>query len=229
MLKATYRRLKKSIWTTALRAYVSTKNSYQPLGEDKAASGGRPTEAFQSRWRHVKSEIESCGAQNLVDIGCAQGWFVRNACIQCNLFSIGLDIERSSLRLGSAYAELQGEKGYGFVAGAFTPTTIERLPTFDIVVCFSLVHHIIKEEGRMGGLEYLKACRKITKKRFLFDIGGPEELSHWWVSKLDFLKGDLEANLHDYLAEAGFTDIRKIGESLAHEDKIMRPLFACSP
>lgn len=229
LLRTLYHKSKKPIWKAALRTYIATRNSYQPLGEQQTASGGRPDSAFQSRWEAVAAEIEMCKAQNLLDIGCAQGWFVRNANVHCNLFSLGLDQNREGLRLGSAFSELQGEEGYGFVPGTFSPEKLRQLPVFDVVICFSLVHHIVKVQGQEGGLEYLKACNEITNKCFLFDMGGPDEVSHTWAPKLDFLAGDLEQNIGNYLCGAGFTDVRKIGESMAHEDKVKRPLFACSP
>ena len=229
MIKKLYRKLQPRVWNSALSTYVSMSSPYQPLGSEKVADGGRPNDAFEARWQRMKQEIEACEAKNLLDIGCAQGWFVRNARVQCNLFALGLDRHQGSLRLGSAFRELQAEEGYGFVPGTFTSEELERLPTFDVVVCLSLVHHIIKVDGAEGGLKFLSACRKKVKKRFFFDMGGPDEVSHTWASKMGFLSGDIENNTRDYLAQAGFTNIEKIGESLAHEDDVMRPLFVCSP
>ena len=228
-LKSIYNTVKDPLWNIALRTYVGAHRTYQPLGDEKTAAGGRPDSAFRKRWEAVADQIEKCEAKNLLDIGCAEGWFVRNARMKSNIFALGLDQNRRSLRLASAFSELQGDQGYGFVAGTFSPKELQNLPKFDVVICFSLVHHVVKVEGREGGIDYLKACRAITGKRFLFDMGGPDEVSHSWASKMDFLAGDIDKNMADFLRDAGFTDVEKISESMAHVDNVPRPLFACSP
>lgn len=201
--------------------------SYQPIGDKKIGSSLRPNSAFMKRLEILESEIKSCKANNLLDIGCAEGFFVRQTSLKNSLFSIGVDGSLERIEKGVFLSQLNHEEGYGFVLQMLTPEKISRLPKFDIVVCFSLLHHVISQKGRREGLNFLKACNGITKKQFIFDMGSPDEILQPWAKDLNFLQGDVVANIKSYLEEAGFANIKCVGESLGHRGEAVRPIFLC--
>lgn len=202
---------------------------YQPIGNIKTDSCPRPNSAFAKRLEVLESEIKSCEANNLLDIGCAEGFFIRKVSLKNGLFSIGIDGSLKRIETGVTLSQLNHEEGYGFVLQTLTPEKISKLPKFDIVVCFSVLHHIIGQKGRNEGLRFLSACNEITKKQFIFDMGGPNEVSHSWAKNLKFLDGDIAINIKNYLQEAGFINVRHVGGSWGHHGEAIRPIFSCNP
>ncbi len=212
-----------------LWAIIHFNRSYQPVGEIKDGARGRPESAFSERLKVLESEIRDCSANNLLDIGCCEGFFPRQVSLKHNILSLGIDGAGDRLNIGNALLELNEEEGYGFILKFLTPEDIVKLPSFDIVVCFSVLHHIVKVGGESEGVKFLKACSKITKKRFIFDMGGPEETSHSWAKDMEFLKGDVVAETKKFLEKAGFTDVRHVGDSWGHNSDAKRPIFSCKP
>lgn len=224
-IKKFFMAIKRKILLVAIRF----NHPYQPVGDIKVDSSPRPNSAFAKRLEILEAEIKLCKANNLLDIGCAEGFFIRQVSLKNGLFSVGIDGSLERIETGVVLSQLNHEEGYGFVLQTLTPEKINKLPVFDIVVCFSVLHHVINQKGKDEGLKFLKACEKITRKQFIFDMGGPDEVSHSWAKNLKFLQGDATANIKNYLREAGFINIRHIGESLGHRGEAMRPIFLCSP
>jgi hypothetical protein len=165
----------------------------------------------------------------LVEIGCAEGYFVRRAAQELGLFSLGVEGDWSRVGVGMALAEIRDERRYGFAFGIFSPDEIRAIPAFDIVVCFSVVHHVIKLANVEAGLEFLRALAAITKQRFLFDMGGPEETSHSWAAQLAFLGPNVDEGIRRLLEQAGFSDVQIVGHTPGHRDAARRSIFSCAP
>ncbi len=69
-----------------------------------AKAGGRPYQPVEiggrrfanvrdtdERWHVVAKVLRDYGVKNVLDIGCAEGWFVRRAAADLNLFAIGIE------------------------------------------------------------------------------------------------------------------------------------------
>lgn len=130
------------LWIT-----VRLNKPYQPTEGANFISQKRPDSVFSKRWRIVSDAIKEYRPKNLLDIGCAEGFFARRAALEHGLFSLGCEYNWRPLGVGAALAELKDEQGYGFVRIFLTSATLKKLPKFDIVVCFSVLHHVVKEGG----------------------------------------------------------------------------------
>ena len=89
---------------------------------------------------------------------------------------------------------------------------------------------MVRQHGREAAVEYLTAIRRITRHRFLFDMGNPEETGAdpEWGSVLAFLKGDVVGKNKALLESAGFTDVRHVADTPGYVQTAVRPLFVCS-
>jgi 2-polyprenyl-3-methyl-5-hydroxy-6-metoxy-1,4-benzoquinol methylase len=216
-----------------LRATVMLNKPYQPIeGIKFIFQKRRPDSAFLKRWEIVNDVIKQYSPNNLLDIGCAEGFFARRAALEHGLFVVGCEFDWRPLGVGTAIAELKNEQGYGFVRIFLTPSTLKKLPKFDMVVCFSVLHHVIRKGGEEAGLEFLKSCASITGKCFLFEMGTPEEELNSWASELNFLKNmpkSIEENIKIYLKQAGFKQVDCLGQVLGYNRDAFRPIFLCLP
>lgn len=213
----------------SLRAAIWGCKPYQPVGDLKSPDCRRPASAFEARWEAIAQAASGTDMRSFLDVGSAEGYFVRRAARELGLFALGVEGNWGRVSMGTALAELSNDRGYGFAYGVFTPADIRRLPIFDIVVCLSVLHHVIRRSDREGGIDFLKALGSITGKRFIFDMGGPGETSHSWAKQLGFLSGDVNARIAEYLHEAGFSDVQIVGESFGHRDPVTRAIFSCAP
>ncbi|MFT6372364.1 MAG: SAM-dependent methyltransferase [Gammaproteobacteria bacterium] len=191
----------------------------------------RPADAFEKRFEQVRNAIEEVNAHSLLDIGCAEGYMISRAAKELDVFAIGLEVDRQRIRAGNAQSELDRDLNYGIIPASVDAQYLNKLPKFDVVVCFSVLHHVIRHHGKIEAIEFLKAIRRITRHRFLFDMGSPEETANdpEWGEVLAFMKGDLVAKNKELLEEAGFTDIQYVGDTPGYVQSANRPLFICNP
>lgn len=230
--KAVYYKIITKVRRMILWVTVKLNKSYQPVEGIKFISQRRPDSAFLKRWQIVSDVIKQYQPNNLLDIGCAEGFFARRAALKHNLFAVGCEYNWRPLGIGAAIAELKDEQGYGFVRVLLTPDTLKKLPKFDMVICFSILHHLIRARGEGVGLEFLRSCVQTTGKCFLFDMGTPEETLNSWASDLNFLKNNsrsIEKNIKIYLKQAGFKHVSCLGQALGYNSDAFRPIFLCLP
>lgn len=199
-------------------------SAYQPIsvGSIKSEHSIRNSE---DRWSMIKTGIDETGARSLLDLGCAEGFFVRKAA-EHSLFSIGVDIDASRLGLGESARMLDRQGNCGFVLGSIGADLLGRLPKFDAVICFSVMHHIIRKHGTDVALTQLRQMREITRKVFFFDMGQADEGGKW-RKILSFMGDDPERWIKSFLQEGGFTHCEKIGTTDAYYGGKTRNVFRC--
>jgi cyclopropane fatty-acyl-phospholipid synthase-like methyltransferase len=190
----------------------------------------RPAEAFDRRFQEIKKASAEVNAQNLLDIGCAEGYMIGRAARELGLFAVGLEMDRQRIRVGNAQSELNNDMNYGIIPSSAEPGLLDKVPVFDLVVCFSVLHHVIRHHGYESGINFLKSIKSRTRFRFLFDMGSPDETDNdpEWGNVLAFLKGDIVAKNKEMLESAGFVDVTHVGDTPGYIKSAKRPLFVCS-
>jgi hypothetical protein len=233
------RRLQGVVRRAALLSEIRSGLSHQPLG-DFPATYKRSESFFSDRLDLLREVARESGARNALDLGCAEGYFIRGLAIDPGLVGIGLESDWNALRKGLALRSLSSEENYAFVPMRFDAESIRSLPSFDLVICFWVLHHVIRNGGREAGVEFLKACADVTGKRFIFAMGGPlEEGSAVAAAKLAFLGGDdasIAEGMLQLLTEAGFQrcEIRawapvRSSSQVAASSARGVPIFVCEP
>ena len=162
----------------------------------------------------------------MLDIGCAEGWFVRRAAADLNLFAIG--IEATDVGTVGELARLHDRVPRAAVARAFvTPEAIRGLPQFDAVLCLSVLHHMIRSFGLGVAERFLQVLATRVSKILVFEIGTASESS--WTEFLPEQSQGQEAFVRELLERAGFRNVRVITESAAYHREVQRLLFTAEP
>ena len=220
-----------SIRNAVLQREADNGVRYQPTEQPQLRSI-RPNSSFTERLAIAKAAVMDSESRNVLDIGCAEGYFVRELARDPGILGLGLDADWAALRRGTAPWLLNQEEGYGFLPWEFDADSLLHLPKFDLVICFSVVHHVIRHEGRASGVDFLRSCAAVTAKKFLFDMGGPLESGYAWAEKLDFLGSDEDSvaqNVKVLLEEAGFLSVREVGRTAGNSKFGLRSVFVCDP
>jgi hypothetical protein len=210
--------------TTAFHLAKAGGRPYQPV-----EIGGRRfanVRDTDERWQAVADVLRDYGVRNLLDIGCAEGWFVRRAAADLNIFAIG--IEATDVGIVGELARLHDRVPRAAVARAFvTPEVIRDLPQFDAVLCLSMLHHVIRGFGLDVAERFLQVLATRAGKVFVFEIGTADESS--WTEFLPEQNQGQEAFVRELLKRSGFHEIRVIGESAAFNREVQRLLFVAEP
>jgi SAM-dependent methyltransferase len=118
------------------------------------------------RWATIAANLRAAGAKTLLDLGCAEGYFVQQAA-KCGCLAVGVDSDVLRLSLAQASATLNRVQGAGFIYAELTPEFIDMLPTYDAVLFLSVMHHIMYERGVDYAREYM---RRLKPKVGKFDL-----------------------------------------------------------
>jgi hypothetical protein len=204
-----------------------------------AKAGGRPYQPVEiggrrfdnvrdtdARWQAVAQVLRDYGVRNVLDIGCAEGWFVRRAAADLNLFAIG--IEATDVGVVGELARLHDRVPRAATMRAFmTPEAIRALPQFDAVLCLSVLHHVIRGFGIGVAERFLQALATRVSKVLVFEIGTADESS--WTPFLPEQSLGQEAFVRELLERSGFRHVRVIAESAAYHREVQRLLFVAEP
>jgi len=104
--------------------------------------------------------LRDYGVRNVFDIGCAEGWFVRRAAADLNLFAIG--IEATDVGIVGELARLHDRVPRAAVAA---------------VLCLSVLHHVIRGFGLGVAERFLQVLATRVSEVLVFGIGTAGESS----------------------------------------------------
>lgn len=198
--------------------------TYQPV-----EIGGRRfanTRDTDVRWQAVSGVLRAYDARNVLDVGCAEGWFVRRAAADCNCFAIG--IEATDRVIVGELARLHDRVQRSATVRAFlTPDAIRALPQFDAVLCLSVLHHVIRGFGIATAEQFLRALATRVGKVLIFEIGTADESS--WTPFLPEQNQGQEAFVTELLERCGFRNVQVIAGSAAFHREAQRLLFTAEP
>ena len=202
MLRGARWRLALGLIGSAFRVAKAGGRTYQPVEiGGKRFANVRDTD---ERWQAVSQVLRDYGVRNLLDIGCAEGWFVRRAAADCNCFAIG--IEATDTAIVGELARLHDRVQRAATVRAFmTPEAIRSLPQFDAVLCLSVLHHVIRAFGIAAAEQFLRALSTRVNKVLVFEIGTADE-SSWTPFLPEASQGQQgqEAFVRELLERSGF-------------------------
>jgi hypothetical protein len=227
VLRALRWRLALVLIESAFRVAKAGGRTYQPveIGGRRFANV-RDTDA---RWQAVSKVLRDYGVRNLLDLGSAEGWFVRRAAAEHNCFAIG--VEATDTVVVGELARLHDRVQRAATVRAFmTPQAIRSLPQFDAVLCLSVLHHVIRGFGIATAEQFLRALATRVNKVLVFEVGTADETS--WTPFLPEASQGLEGQerfVRDLLQRCGFHNVKVIGESPAYHREVQRSLFTAEP
>ena len=158
-----------------------------------------------------------------LDIACSYGWFVR-AFGESGFDAHGVEIDWAAIEIGRRVYGLKEEQVTRSEAVRFLES---NSGAFDVVSCFSLLHHFILNRASISAEEMLKMIDRATKKILFFDMG--QEHEEWFKESL---KGWNADRIEQWLKEnSTFTRIYRLGTDRDNVPPFAanyaRTMFAC--
>ena len=221
-------RFLEDIWfRLALRILIKSYRAYQPVRfNGKLLWPGKRD--FENRWALIRREAEECGAQSLLDIGCAEGYFVQQAARELQCFSLGIEGDVRRLTVAQNINTLDCNERTGFMHDHIDLASLSRLPKFDVVLFLSVLHHFVRPHGIDYCREVLDIIRTKTNKVMIFEMGIRTEFLDW---AKDYPNAREEPSewICEFLRSAGFSRVDVIGSSPFGKLGIPRPIFRAFP
>lgn len=208
---------------------LSEGQTYHPLGKYGKAAMARPDAAFYERWNLMAPLLLQSGAKNFCDLGCAEGFYVRQASQEFGIFSVGIDNDRKRLDRAIALNLLYENHQAAFIQMEISSHSLYALPPFDVVACMSLLHHVIFHQGLEQAEDLLRVLSSKVRKMLFFDMGGPDEQGNEWADSLLMLRGNVDVKITQLLLRSGFTSVRPLGKTLGYATNATRTLFTAEP
>jgi SAM-dependent methyltransferase len=200
---------------------------YQPvrIGARTLGNGAR---TCVDRWSQIATVLERTNAKSLVDIGCAEGYFVQRAALH-GCVALGIDADVRRLTIAQNACLLNGVSGAGFLYGEISVDFIEALPSFDVTLFLSVLHHLMYEHGVDHAAQIMTSIRKRTRFGLVFDMGQSNEANQEWSRLLPRMEPDPKTWITDFLKRVGFSEVDLLGDTDAYMSTARRHLFFCRP
>jgi O-antigen chain-terminating methyltransferase len=210
-----------------IRRLIRQYEPYHPISIDgKLASSGE--RGCSDRWA-VISDVVSKTPGTVLDLGCAEGYYVQRVAREFGCFVLGVDADVRRLTVAQNVNLLNRNEPAGFMYAHITPEFLGKLPTFDTVILLSVLHHVMYEHGVDYARDFLRRIRERTAKSLIFDMGQSNEVAMEWAPLLP----DMGANPHDWIAEfirsCGFSEVIKAGETDSYKSSVRRAVFVAHP
>jgi cyclopropane fatty-acyl-phospholipid synthase-like methyltransferase len=220
--------LSAQLFIYAFRRMAGSFTAYHPVTlQGRALQPGQRN--CLDRWTLIASAMQTHGATSLLDLGCAEGYFVRRAAQEFNCFALGVDADASRLLVAQNCVLLDRVERAGFTLADIDTRLLQNLPSFDAVLFLSVMHHVLYEHGLDHARALLAAIRVRTGKFLIFDMGQSNETRNEWAKLLPDMGSDPAVWIAEFLRSAGFTDVQKIGETDSYRNEVDRSLFLARP
>jgi SAM-dependent methyltransferase len=216
------------VYRQALHCISASFSPYHPvhIGGTRISQGER---SCADRWQIIESEISACNAATVLDLGCAEGYFVQKAASACGCLALGVDGDARRLSLAHASILLNKVKGAGFLYADITPELISQLPVHDVVLFQSVLHHMMYSSGIDYAREVLVRLRPKIGKLMIFDMGQSDETNNDWATKLPDMGNSPHGWIEEFLRSAGYTSVEKLGDTDSYRSATKRALFRLLP
>lgn len=211
-----------------LARLVGAVSCYQPVtvGGRELTAGDRQC---RERWGLIAPLLAAAGVGSLLDLGCAEGFFVRQAARDMGCLAVGVDADIRRVTIASTAAFLDRIAGAAFLQDSISAELIDRLPAFDAVIFLSVLHHIIVDHGIEYAARLVTGIREKTGKILIFDMGQSDETAHDWSRALPDMGADAGRWIAEFLRGCGFSRAEQVGETEAYQGLSRRLLFAAYP
>lgn len=213
-----------------LRLAFATARGRKPPYEIVEIGGRRigSLREAEGRWEAIRSVLVEHRARSMLDIGCAEGWFLRRAATELGCFALG--VEAGPRLILGEIARIHDEvERLATMKAMLTPEDMGGLPRCDVVVCLSVVHHVFRAGGVPAATRFVQAFAERAERAVIFEMGTSDEKSLRWSSVLPDMPEGQEAFVRDFLASCGLRNIRTIASTPAFKKDAERLMFVAEP
>jgi SAM-dependent methyltransferase len=211
-----------------LKLLIRSYQVYQPVtvaGE----CWRRGERSCLDRWAMIGPQLSRHGIGSVLDLGCAEGFFVRQAASVTGCFALGIDADIRRLTIAQMASFLDEAHNVGFMLARITPDLIDRLPQFDAVFFLSVLHHVMSEHGEDHARNLLCRIRLKTRIMLIFDMGQSDETVQPWAKLLPAMGDSPDRWIAAFLRSAGYSVVETLGETAGYQGSGRRTLFLALP
>lgn len=201
---------------------------YQPVESPELGSYWvrirRCTDRFEMMKRFIEEHRSILPERpTYLDIASSYGWFVR-ALGELGFDAYGVEIDWAAIEIGQRVYGLKPEQVTRSEAARFLQS---ESSSYDVVSCFSLLHHFVLNHGSITAIEMMKLIDRVTRTILFFDMG--QEHEEWFRESLAEWNPDrIEQWLRD---NTTFKKIYRLGTDSDNvppfANNYGRTLFAC--
>jgi SAM-dependent methyltransferase len=219
--------LSKFLHKFAIRRMIKDIQPYHPISiEGEVISNGE--RGCSDRWA-VINEVVSKDQGSVLDLGCAEGYFVQRVAREYGCFVLGVDADVRRLTIAQDVNVLNKNERAGFMYAHITPEFLGKLPTFDTVIFLSVLHHVMYEHGLDYARDFMKLIREKTAKSLIFDMGQSNEITMQWAPLLPDMGPNPQEWIAEFIRSCGFSVVVKMGETDAYRSNVSRAVFVAHP
>lgn len=221
-------RMPRFLYRQAIRQIAKSYDPYHPvwIDGDQLCQGQREC---IDRWTVIERELIASESRTLIDLGCAEGYFVEQAALRCGCLALGVDADVRRLSVAQASLILNKTERAGFIYASLTPDFIDQLTRYDTVLFLSVLHHVMYEHGVDYARDYMRRLKPKIGKFMIFDMGQSNETENAWACLLPDMGDEPHSWIEDFLRSVGFQSVTRLGETDAYQGSVRRCLFRVAP
>lgn len=215
------------VYKFVLRRLVKQVQPYHPVSMNGTilAAGERDC---ADRWEIIR-KILAGGVDTVLDLGCAEGYFVSRAAADYGCFALGVDADVRRLTVAQDLNVINKNEHAGFMYARIDMEFLRKLPQFDVVIFLAVLHHVMYEHGVDYAREFMSCIRHITRKNLIFEMGHSNETSMYWAPLLPDMGPEPHKWIQEFLLSCGFSRVERAGETDAYQSNSRRSIFVAQP
>ena len=204
----------------------SSKFRYQTLPRDLTVFGPMlaPVRGCEDRISVIKNHLPR-QSQNVLDIGSNAGYYLFELA-KLGYLCHGLEADPDLVHYTALAAYLQKAKGVSCEWERLDLSYIERMPPYDVILCLSVIHHVMLSEGVGVAERILGGLASKTNHVMIYEMGQSNEIDADWSVRLPRMEPEPETWISQWLKQCGFRKVEMIGAS---PTTVPRFLFAAYP
>jgi SAM-dependent methyltransferase len=165
------------------------------------------------------------GSKTVLDIGSNSGYYLFQFA-DLGFLCHGIETDPDLVYFTALQNYVLDSKGVSCECGRIDLTFIQHMPRYDVVLCLSIMHHIIMAEGIDAAEAVLNGLAQKTNHVLFFEMGQSNETKADWSHKLPRMEPNPEVWISQWLKKCGFKKVETIGTS---QTTVPRYLFAAYP
>ena len=205
---------------------LSSKFRYQPAPRGLILFGNRndATRECEDRLAIIRNHLPA-SSRNVIDLGSNAGYYLFRLA-ELGYLCHGLEPDPDLVHFTSLAMYLSNSKRVSCECGKLTSSYVQGMPYYDVVLCLSVMHHIILADGVDFAEEIIKSLALKTNHVMLFEMGQSNEIGADWSDNLPKMEPNPQIWISEWLAKCGFRCVETLGTS---NTTAPRFLFAAYP
>jgi hypothetical protein len=202
--------------------FIKKDLKYYQNFENKKNGSRKETD---QRWRLIKKIIIKEKIKNILDLGSAEGFFIKKFS-DMGIFSLGIEGDERRFLVSNHTLNKNKYKNYAVVHNKIALKFVEKIPEFQSILYLSVHHHILAALGKKNANLILKEIFKKSKRSMFFETAMHDEKSKEWNNNYKInLKDISENNIKLFFKKLGARKVEIIGYTKAYNKGYKRPLF----